>query len=440
MKSNVMWWLLAVPVVAYILPLPSVVKFLIFIAVVVVLSVQYRKDKSNKEVLEMLSQLDNDLNNNKLDWEDYYNLKEEAPELWVVVSQKIKDWGVSKLRRNFSFDELVDNPQIDRYFGAIEISDQDDDYNCPEVNEFLDRHQDVFDNGFSQLISNLKSADTLQKVMNAYYRISTLQIYGFNSSLGCLFGNYAREAAEIAMKKIAELPLPESNIDFKCQARDSEDEELNNDYTGAIIVITPTSFVMQSDRSFRISHSKMEIYKPYLEFSQPYKYTTEICFTSDGQIEKYEIEGVDAPLIYALETRFIQQAQLQRQTMIAEVESLKPLQVDDPITFGKNCYFKGELQFSKKVAEDNMGELQVIAPGKDAMVYVLDNNLEFITNDGHVSVSLRDIYQMSINDDNSIMNIVRKGYATPIGFAGDVEPLYRCIKSVQNNIFGKNEG
>ncbi len=56
-----------------------------------------------------------------------------------------------------------------------------------------------------------------------------------------------------------------------------------------------------------------------------------------------------------------------------------------------------------------------------------NKTLEFVSADSHAGINLRDILSCDLNTYEDILRIVRRNYATALGFKGDVAMLRKAI-------------
>ena len=68
-------------------------------------------------------------------------------------------------------------------------------------------------------------------------------------------------------------------------------------------------------------------------------------------------------------------------------------------------------------------------------VYVFPNALEFIADGRHQSIGISDIVSADLNEYEDVLRIIRRGYATSIGFLDDnIDVLLRAILHAQKSL------
>lgn len=431
--KKIQWWLIAIPVILFLLPIPTIVAIIAAIAVGYYLYRQYHQEAERKKLLETI---DSDIQSGNLDALYIEELMESYPDLMPVVTEKIRNWGKKQLDRFNDFESLVNDPDVEVAYNATAFGSHNTDELTLQQEKSLERICPIIEKGLATLVNKIASANTLDEVIDNYENIASRTI--FYGELSIVFDNYMKDAYKTAIKRISEIPLPEKTVEVTCKFSDqsyySEEDDASGQFENCVVRITRESFVVET---LKVSHLKLSATTSYYDSSLPSEYEVEYESTDSRDDVYFKLKGSIVPLLAALEQRFISRAREERDNMIKQTADLNPMRFNDPVAHGRDCYYRGELKFSKKVAEDDSGELAVIAPEKDVIVYLFDKSLEFVSQDQHTSINIKDIMGIRINEHEDLFNVVRKGYVTPIGFHGDVLPLYKAIKALQERLLSQ---
>lgn len=425
-NQKIQWWLIAIPVILFLLPIPAIYAVIAAGAVGYFLYRQYNHVAGRKKLLETVDEYLKYGNLNCIEIEEQL---EPYPDLRPMVTEKLRNWGIKQFEKFKDFDTLTEDSYIEDAINAIEFGAENSDELPPQIKQIQHRVDTIIESGFNKLIEEIKLANSLDGIIERYENIVCRTIFSYYS----LYNNYASEAYETAIERMLELPLPTDPIELNCRFADMsfEDDDSSEDFEDCTVRITNESFVVKhSYGTVKVPHLKLKVEDKCFIFS-PYKYEIEYESTDHRDDVIFKLRGEIIPLLEAIEQRFIENAKQIRDNVVTNTELLNPMRFNEPVANGRDCYYRGELLFSKKVAEDDSGDLAIIAPKKEVTVYLFDKTLEFVSQDEHASINIKDIMGMRINEYDDIFNIVRKGYSTPIGFQGDVLPLYKAIKALQ---------
>ena len=160
-KQN--WWLIAIPVVLFLLPISF---FWTFLALVVCGYIFYKKSNAVSEYKEFLESVDNSIANNTLNIANEISAwpsVEKNTALMNDVKKRSVEWAKRRLKEIRTFDDIsysADDP-IDTlaYYNTPELS--------AEIDKFVDRTAPIVGDQFDRCIDRIKNSKTLSGLLKA---------------------------------------------------------------------------------------------------------------------------------------------------------------------------------------------------------------------------------------------------------------------------------
>ena len=442
-KQN--WWLIAIPVVLFLLPISF---FWTFLALVVCGYIFYKKSNAVSEYKEFLESVDNSIANNTLNIANEISAwpsVEKNTALMNDVKKRSVEWAKRRLKEIRTFDDIsysADDP-IDTlaYYNTPELS--------AEIDKFVDRTAPIVGDQFDRCIDRIKNSKTLSGLLKAidefdgeserftygtlklYYRILPWQTEAREEAIKNLSENIDRYIDE---KPSISLPCTYTPYDpfqdINIEGAEDSDSEINS-----ILIITGGT-LRCDDMKISLAHAEVE-FTPRDNSAED---TLDITVCSKRGESEYSFRGSRMFLAYPILQKVIERAKYKANEMVLN-QTFEPFEISDPIAKGRKCLYQCSAEFARKIVnstEDDLDEgdsFKVCGQLVACKVYVFPNALEFIADGRHQSIGISDIVSADLNEYEDVLRIIRRGYATPIGFLDDnIDVLLRAILHAQKSL------
>lgn len=450
MKTNeystaIKWWLIIIPIVLWFIS-----GFLAFIGFIAVGYVIYNQYKKNKLANEFLRDLEQDLRSGNIDvslWDfNRYPLTNNNFKNHALLC--VQSWGEQQLNKLSTFDDIFNNYKVQGYLDAAQCRQGED---SAILNAFWNRAEKCFKEQKRTLINKIEKAKyaiTLSDILNNLPD----ENYGANRYFKLKSQLTSHIEERLAKMEESEMGFP-YQIKCELQMEDSEFSPTEDDYS-----------FDESDDSF-----DYEDYDDYNDNNYGLKNIgivlikiskDSISFTGDNNSTTIHLENIEVNNVGGDSLKLTMRKR--RETLAIELRGLEPVvpawilkhysdiarvrandiknqqlnfeltEVNDVAVNGRKCYYVCEASFVKKVVEQD-GELTCVGAEEYAKIYVTERSVEIVAN-SHVSLDLRNILNLRLNDYNDILMIVRRGYSNALGLTGDIEVLEKAIRYAQQKI------
>lgn len=454
------WWLIFVPVILWLFS-----GFLGFIALVGVGYLLYTQYQKRKKLNEFMQDLTQGLKNDNLNFDlwsfDEYPLTDSRVAEYAC-SQAV-NWAGEKLNALKTYEDIFENPYVSDYIytadccinrkdvGPVSLLNDlaggrtfnDIHANTAAVlSSFYDRAETVFKEYRQKIETKIAKAKYAKNLSDILDDINSLNKDIFK---WCLidFDSFEKHAASLVKNRLVGMSASELGIPFQMQCQiaednyselselgfDNIDEDLNElaypHYDARIIISREDIAIISANENLTIK---------YRDITSCYEYEQSINISArTGRREReIKLEDIDPTVPIFILNKLIDEAKEKIKEQKESQLDFELMTVDDPVVLGRKCYYVCEAAFAKKVVE-NDGDLSCIGNTEDAKIYVTERSVEIVSS-SHISLDLRNILNLRLNDYEDVLMIVRRGYSNAIGVTRDVDILEKAIRHAQSKL------